>query len=106
MSMLASLGGSHANNLTGTSFQHDMAILPQGRALHGVRLGGPGVTTLEFICHDGLRYQKNTRTNNLSRTYRVLYQMCLTKTNDERSGWSCDLIADYRFTELSIIKGF
>lgn len=49
MSMLASLRGSHLNNLTGTTFQHDMAIFPQSRALHRVRFRGSRFHSLEII---------------------------------------------------------
>lgn len=49
MSMLASLRGSHLNNLTGTTFQHDMAIFPQSRALHRVRFRGSRFHSLKII---------------------------------------------------------
>lgn len=49
MSMLASLRGSHVNNLTGTTFQHDMAIFPECRALHRVCLRGSRSHSLKII---------------------------------------------------------
>lgn len=54
--MLASLGGRHVNDLAGISFQHDIAVLPQGGALHGEGFGGPRASGGEFmIIHDGFR---------------------------------------------------
>lgn len=53
VSVLAGLWGRHVNYLTRTAFEHDIAVLPQRRALLGVRLRGPGSTTIKFV-HDGL----------------------------------------------------
>lgn len=54
MAVLASLGGRHLNDLAGSPFQQYEAILTQGRALHGVGGGCPGITRLEVqicVCH-------------------------------------------------------
>lgn len=54
MPMLPGLGGRHVNDLTGTAFEHDEAILPQRGALHGVSCRSPGVRSGEIIVgHDG-----------------------------------------------------
>lgn len=55
MSMLASLRGSHANNLTWASFQHDMSIFSQCRALNRVRVCGSrmnGVMEIKIVHYD------------------------------------------------------
>jgi hypothetical protein len=36
VAMLASLGGRHIDDLAGAVLDHDEAVLPQGRALHGI----------------------------------------------------------------------
>lgn len=53
VSVLAGLWGRHFNYLTGSFFEHDKAILPQRRALHGERIRGPGSTAFK-VFHDGL----------------------------------------------------
>lgn len=58
MPVLAGLGGSHFDDFTGASFQHDKAILPQCRALDGICLRGPRAHTFKFslkVSHVGLQ---------------------------------------------------
>ena len=43
VTVLASLGGRHVDDLAGASLDHDVTVLPQGRALHGEGEGGTGV---------------------------------------------------------------
>lgn len=42
VAVLAGLGGGHVDNLAGAVLDHDEAVLPQGRALHGE--GGRGAS--------------------------------------------------------------
>lgn len=49
VSMLASFRGSHFNNLTGASFQHDKAIFPQRGALRRVGFRGSRFPTLKIL---------------------------------------------------------
>lgn len=49
MSVLASFRSGHFNDLTRMSFQHDMTIFAQGRALSWVSLRGPGLPTLKIV---------------------------------------------------------
>ena len=42
VAVLARLGGGHFDDLAGTTLDHDVAVLPQGRALH--REGGRGTS--------------------------------------------------------------
>ena len=44
VTVLASLRGRHINDLAGASLDHDVTVLPQGRALHGEGEGGTGFT--------------------------------------------------------------
>lgn len=48
VTMLASLGGRHINDLAGTVLDHNEAVLPQRRALHGERGTRAGVNTIEL----------------------------------------------------------
>ena len=43
VTVLASLGSGHVDDLARTAFDDDKAVLPQGRALHRVGEGGTGV---------------------------------------------------------------
>ena len=45
MTVLASLGGGHIDDLAGTTFDDDEAVLPQGRALHRKGKRGAGVAS-------------------------------------------------------------
>lgn len=47
VTVLASLGGRHVDNLAGAVLDHNEAVLAQGRALHGVGEGRAGVGRLE-----------------------------------------------------------
>lgn len=47
VTVLASLGGRHVNDLAGAAFNDDETVLAQGRALHGVRQRRAGVGGLE-----------------------------------------------------------
>lgn len=49
VTMLASLGGRHIDDLAGTVLDHDEAVLPQGRALHGEGGRGAGIGGLEGV---------------------------------------------------------
>ena len=66
MSVLASLGGGHLDNLAGTAYNHFMSLFPplnlalltldddvpvlaKGRALHGEGLRGPGAGLVDCI---------------------------------------------------------
>jgi hypothetical protein len=49
VAVLARLRGGHLNNLAGAVLDDDEAVLPQGRALHGVRRGGAGIGALEGV---------------------------------------------------------
>lgn len=57
MAVLAGLGGGHLYNFAGTSFQHNMPVLAQTGALHGVGGGGARLASLEVkivICHGAM----------------------------------------------------
>ena len=61
VAVLARLGGGHLHDLAGSPFQHNEAVLAQGRALHGVGGGCPGIAGLEIqicICHTCWRRQR------------------------------------------------
>jgi len=47
VAVLASLGGGHFDDLAGTTLDDDVAVLPQGRALHGKGGRGTGISRLE-----------------------------------------------------------
>jgi len=49
MAMLASLGSRHVHDLAGTVLNDDEAVLPQGRALHGVGGGGASISRIESV---------------------------------------------------------
>ncbi len=49
VTVLASLGGGHVDNLAGAALDHDEAVLAQGRALHGVGRRGAGVDGVEVV---------------------------------------------------------
>jgi hypothetical protein len=49
VAVLARLGGGHFDDLAGTVLDDDEAVLPQCRALHGVRSGGTGIGALERV---------------------------------------------------------
>jgi hypothetical protein len=49
VAVLAGLGGGHVDDLAGTILDHDEAVLPEGRALHGVGGGGTGIGALEGV---------------------------------------------------------
>jgi hypothetical protein len=48
VAVLASLGGRHVDNLAGAILDHDVAVLAQGRALHGEGGRGTGIGATEF----------------------------------------------------------
>lgn len=71
VSVLAGLRGGHLDNLAGTVLNHNEAVLPQSRALHGVRLGGTGIGALKgvlmldtsmlvFAVHEGRKMAEST----------------------------------------------
>lgn len=47
VTVLASLGGAHLDNLAWAVLDDDVTVLAQGRALHGERSRGAGVGGLE-----------------------------------------------------------
>ena len=49
VTVLASLGGRHFDDLAWATFDDDVTVLPQGRALHGEGLGGTRVGALEGV---------------------------------------------------------
>lgn len=49
VAVLAGLGGRHFDNLARAVLDDDEAVLPQSRALHGVRGRGAGVGALEGV---------------------------------------------------------
>ena len=49
VTVLASLGGGHVDNLAGAVLDHDEAVLAEGRALHGVSGRRAGVNRLEGV---------------------------------------------------------
>jgi len=49
VTVLASLGGGHVDDLARAVLDHDEAILPQGRALHGEGGRGAGIGGLEGV---------------------------------------------------------
>ena len=49
VTVLASLGGRHVDNLAGAALDHDEAVLAQGRALHGVGGRSAGVGGIEVV---------------------------------------------------------
>lgn len=54
MSMLACLGGTHFHDFARAAFDHNEAVLPQGRALHRVGGRSAGISTLESMLMLGL----------------------------------------------------
>jgi len=49
VTMLASLGGRHIDDLAGAVLNHNEAVLPQGRTLHGESGRGAGIGGLEGV---------------------------------------------------------
>ena len=49
VTVLASLGGSHIDDLTGATFDDNEAVLPQSRALHGVSGRGASIGALKGV---------------------------------------------------------
>lgn len=49
VTVLASLGGGHFDNLAGAVLDHNKAVLAESRALHRVRGRGTGVGALERV---------------------------------------------------------
>lgn len=49
VTVLASLGGRHVDDLAGTVLDADEAVLPQGRALDRVGEGGTGIGAVEGV---------------------------------------------------------
>lgn len=47
VTVLTSLGGRHVDDLAGTVLDHNEAVLPQGRALHGEGGRGAGVNAVK-----------------------------------------------------------
>ena len=51
VTVLASLGGGHIDDLAGTSLDDNVTVLPQSRALHGEGGGGTGIRRVESLLH-------------------------------------------------------
>jgi hypothetical protein len=49
VTMLTSLGGGHFNNLTRSTLDDDVAVLSQGRTLHGESERGTGISGFEGL---------------------------------------------------------
>lgn len=49
VTVLASLGGRHVDNLAGTALDDDETVLPEGRALHGEGQRRTGVSRVEGV---------------------------------------------------------
>ena len=49
VTVLAGLGRGHLDDLTGAAFDDDEPVLPQSRALHGIRGRGAGVSRLKGV---------------------------------------------------------
>ena len=49
VAVLAGLGGGHVDNLAGAVLDHDEAVLPQGRALHGEGGRGASIGGIEGV---------------------------------------------------------
>lgn len=49
VTVLASLGGGHFDDLARAVLDDDEAVLPQSRTLHGVGGGGTGIGALEGV---------------------------------------------------------
>ena len=49
VTVLSGLGGGHLDDLARAVLDADEAVLPQGRALHGVGQGGTGIGALEGV---------------------------------------------------------
>lgn len=49
MPVLASLGGTHFHDFAGAAFNHNKAILPQGRALHGIGCRSASIGAIESV---------------------------------------------------------
>ena len=49
VTVLASLGGGHVNDLARAVLDHDETVLSQGRALHGESGRGAGIGRLEGV---------------------------------------------------------
>ena len=49
VTMLAGLGGRHVDDLARAALDHDVAVLPQGRALHGEGGRRAGVGAVEGV---------------------------------------------------------
>lgn len=47
VTVLARLGGGHVDDLAGTALDHNVTVLAQSRALHGVGGGRTGIRRLE-----------------------------------------------------------
>lgn len=49
VTVLSGLGGAHVDDLARAVLDADEAVLPQSRALHGVRLRGTGIGAIEGV---------------------------------------------------------
>jgi hypothetical protein len=60
VTVLASLGGAHVDDLAGTARDDDESVLAEGRALHGEELGGSRGSLLEslifFVSHRSINF--------------------------------------------------
>jgi hypothetical protein len=49
VTVLSRLGCRHVDNLAWTTFDHNVSVLPQGRALHGISRGRIGIGAFESV---------------------------------------------------------
>lgn len=81
VSVFASLGGGHFDNLAGASFEHDETVLAQSTALHGKGRRGSGISGLEVsifhVSHFARRFLNQTSDVPAKRKYSML-KVCRT----------------------------
>lgn len=68
VTVLASLGGGHVDDLAGAVLDHDETVLAQSRALHGEGGGGTGIggVELELVLLPGRHRQPNQQPAHLN----------------------------------------
>lgn len=68
VTVLASLGGGHVDDLAGAALDDDDTVLAQSRALHGEGLGRTGIATgLDLELHGGVNCQHSGNCSNFSK---------------------------------------
>lgn len=74
VTVLTSLGGGHFNDLTGSSLDDNVAVLSQGRTLHGVGKRGTGISGLEGVVVIVISGRHAVRIESESETHAITYQ--------------------------------